>query len=84
MMAVVLALGVLSDFDVITKSAKAESNVINVNWNLSTWGKRRPFTEGIEAVSKYVSNKSEGHFTIKINYSGILSIPRKNLFGISR
>lgn len=54
-----------------------------VAWNLSTWGKRRAFTEGIEAVSAYVAEKSGGDFTITINYGGTLSKPRENLDGIS-
>ena len=69
--------------DSMNKSALAASHGKNVNWNLSTWGKRRAFTEGIEAVSAYVADKSGGHFTIKINYGGTLSKPRENLDGIS-
>jgi TRAP-type C4-dicarboxylate transport system substrate-binding protein len=69
--------------DSVKTSALAASHGKNVNWNLSTWGKRRAFTEGIEAVSAYVADKSDGHFTIKINYGGTLSKPRENLDGIS-
>ena len=54
-----------------------------VSWNLSAWGKRRAFTEGIEAISAYVADKSGGNFTITINYGGTLSKPRENLDGIS-
>ena len=75
-----LSLGLIfgGPIDSMTKSATAASHGKNVNWNLSTWGKRRAFTEGIEAVSKYVADKSDGHFTIKINYGGTLSKPREN------
>lgn len=54
-----------------------------VAWNFSAWGKRRAFTEGAEAVSAYVAEKSGGNFTIKIHYGGTLSKPRENLDGIS-
>jgi TRAP-type mannitol/chloroaromatic compound transport system substrate-binding protein len=67
----------------INTKVYADGHAKNVSWNLSTWGKRRAFTEGIEAVSKYVADKSGGHFTIKINYGGTLSKPRENLDGIS-
>ena len=62
-----LSLGLIfgGPVDSINKEALAASHGKNVNWNLSTWGKRRAFTEGIEAVSKYVADKSGGHFTIK-------------------
>jgi TRAP-type C4-dicarboxylate transport system substrate-binding protein len=54
-----------------------------VSWNLSTWGKRRAFTEGAEAVAAYVNEKSGGNFTITMNYGSTLSKPRENLDGIS-
>lgn len=54
-----------------------------VEWQLSAWGKRRAFTEGVEAISDYVAEKSDGNFTININYGGTLSKPRENLDGIS-
>jgi TRAP-type C4-dicarboxylate transport system substrate-binding protein len=40
-------------------------------------------TRGIEAVAKYVDEKSAGNFTIKINYGETLSAARENLDGIS-
>ena len=81
----VLSVGLIfgSPFDSVKQSAIAANHGQKVSWNLSTWGKRRAFTEGIEAVSKYVADKSDGHFTIKINYGGTLSKPRENLDGIS-
>lgn len=54
-----------------------------VAWNLSTWGKRRAFTEGAEAMTAYVAEKSGGDFTITLNYGGTLSKPRENLDGIA-
>ncbi len=54
-----------------------------VDWNVSHWGKRRAFTEGFEAMAEYVAEKSNGAFTITINYGATLSKPRENLDGIS-
>ncbi len=54
-----------------------------VNWNASLWGKRRAFTEGVEAVAAYVAEKSGGEFTITLNYGSTLSKPRENLDGIA-
>ncbi|MGY6411087.1 MAG: TRAP transporter substrate-binding protein DctP [Alkalilacustris sp.] len=54
-----------------------------VNWRLSTWGTRRPFTEGVEAVAAHVAERTGGNFTISIAYGGQLSNPRENLDGIA-
>ncbi len=54
-----------------------------VEWNLSTWGKRRAFTEGAEALVAHVNEKSAGAFNITLHYGGALSKPRENLDGIS-
>ncbi|WP_372921793.1 TRAP transporter substrate-binding protein DctP [Roseovarius sp.] len=54
-----------------------------VNWRFSTWGKRRPFTEGIEAVADHVSEQTGGNFTIDIAYGEQLSKARENLDGIA-
>lgn len=54
-----------------------------VSWNASLWGKRRAFTEGVEALAAYVKEKSGGDFEISLNYGGTLSKPRENLDGIA-
>ena len=51
-------------------------------WNVSTWGKRRAFTEHIEKLAELVSAKTNGEFTMNISYGG-LSKNRENLDGIS-
>jgi len=51
-------------------------------WNVSTWGKRRAFTEHIERLAELVSEKTQGDFTLNISYGG-LSKARENLDGIS-
>jgi len=67
--------------------AAAQSNAVvegpEVEWSFSTWGKRRPFTEGIEAVAAYVSERTGGNFTIDIAYGEQLSKARENLDGIA-
>jgi len=53
----------------------AEVEGPKLNWNLSTWGKRRAFTEGLEALSAHIKEKTDGNFDIKIHYGGALSKP---------
>lgn len=54
-----------------------------VNWSFSTWGKRRPFIEGMEAISAHVKEKTGGNFTIDVAYGEQLSKARENLDGIA-
>ncbi len=51
-------------------------------WNVSTWGKRRAFTEHLEKLAEVVKEKSAGEFTLNISYGG-LSKNKENLDGIS-
>jgi TRAP-type mannitol/chloroaromatic compound transport system substrate-binding protein len=53
-----------------------------VEWNHSTWGKKRAFTAGIEKVAEIVSQRSGGKFTIKVHYGEALSKDKENLDGI--
>jgi TRAP-type mannitol/chloroaromatic compound transport system substrate-binding protein len=53
-----------------------------VHWNLSTWGKQRAFTAGMESVAKQVAARTGGKFQIKIHYGEALSKDRENLDGI--
>jgi len=65
------------------QSAKAaEVEGPKVSWNLSTWGKPRAFTAGIETLSKLLDQKTGGKFTLKIHYGGALSKNRENLDGL--
>lgn len=52
-----------------------------VEWNVSLWGKRRAFTEHIEKIADLVDAKTDGKFTLNLNYGG-LSPARENLDGI--
>ena len=40
-------------------------------WNVSTWGKRRAFTEHIEKLAELVSAKTNGEFTMNVSYGGL-------------
>ena len=53
-----------------------------LSWKLSTWGKRRAFTEGMEYVSAEVAKRTGGKFKIKVFYGGQLSKSKENLDGI--
>ena len=54
-----------------------------IEWNASLWGNPRAVTRGMEAVAKFVEEKSAGNFTIKMNYGETLSAARENIDGIS-
>jgi len=51
-------------------------------WNVSLWGKRRAFTEGVEKLAELVSAKTNGEFKLNLSYGG-LSKNKENLDGIS-
>jgi len=51
-------------------------------WNVSLWGKRRAFTEGVEKLAELVEQKTNGDFRLKLSYGG-LSKSKENLDGIS-
>ncbi|GAB5507480.1 MAG: C4-dicarboxylate TRAP transporter substrate-binding protein [Rhizobiaceae bacterium] len=54
----------------------------STEWNVSTWGKRRAFTEHLHKLAELVEEKTNGEFTMNISYGG-LSKNRENLDGIS-
>ena len=60
----------------------AEVTGPKVSWNLSTWGKQRAFTAGIEYIAAQIAEKTGGNFTLKVNYGEALSKARENLDGI--
>lgn len=60
----------------------AEVDGPSVNWRLSTWGKQRAFTAGIEEMVKLLDEKTGGKFKVKIFYGEALSKARENLDGI--
>lgn len=53
-----------------------------VEWNISTWGKERAFTAGIEKAAALVSERTGGKFEIEVHYGEALSKARENLDGI--
>jgi len=66
-----------------TQAGAQEVNGPKVTWRLSLWGKRRAFTEGLEYISKTVSEKTGGNFQVKLFYGEQLSKSKENLDGIS-
>ncbi len=73
-----IKLGLLSAVSLSFVAGEAYS----AEWNVSTWGKRRAFTEHIHKLADLVSEKTNGEFTLNISYGG-LSKNRENLDGIS-
>lgn len=53
-----------------------------VVWEVSLWGSRRAFTEHVEKIAELVDEKTNGDFTLNLNYGG-LAAPRENLDGIA-
>lgn len=53
------------------------------HWKLSTWGKPRPFTAGLDALSEYVKAKSNGKFTITVYHGASLVTNKENLVSVS-
>ena len=62
----------------MTTTAAAQTN-----WDVSVWGKSRAFTKPIEKLAELVKEKTNGEFTIKIHYGGVLSKAKENMDGIS-
>jgi TRAP-type C4-dicarboxylate transport system substrate-binding protein len=61
----------------------SQTDVVTVSWDVSLWGKRRAFTEHVEKLAELVADKTDGSFTLNIDYGG-LSDSRENLDGLSR
>lgn len=53
-----------------------------ITWQVSLWGNRRGFTEGVEALAAYLSEKTDGAFQLSLQYGGVLSDPTENIDGI--
>ncbi|MBV7392576.1 TRAP transporter substrate-binding protein DctP [Mameliella sediminis] len=65
-----------------TIAATLATQAAATEWNVSTWGSRRAFTEHLHKIAELVSEKTGGEFTMNISYGG-LSKNRENLDGIS-
>ena len=81
----VLGFGIagLAEVSLPTAAGAQEVKGPEVTWRLSLWGKRRAFTEGLEYISKSVSEKTGGNFKLKLFYGEQLSKSKENLDGIS-
>ena len=74
--AAVLAMG----FSLTTATSAVAAD--KVTWKVNVWGKRRAFTEDLEALSAYVKEKTDGKFKIKIYYGDQLGGKKQNLDNI--
>jgi TRAP-type C4-dicarboxylate transport system substrate-binding protein len=63
-------------------AAAAEVEGPRVSWEVSLWGNRRGFTEGVEALAEYLAEKTDGNFTLNLQYGAVLSDPTENLDGL--
>lgn len=53
-----------------------------ITWQVSLWGNRRGFTEGVEALAAYLSEKTDGNFQLSLQYGAVLSDPTENIDGL--
>jgi len=77
-----VSLSAVMAFAATSLTHAAEVDGPSVNWKVSTWGKARAFTAGIETMSKLAAEKTGGKFQIKIFYGEALSKAKENLDGI--
>lgn len=80
--AVALGIGSVMSVSVPSKASAAEVEGPKVKWNLSLWGARRGFSEGLEGLAQYVSEKTDGNFEIALQYGEVLSASKENLDGL--
>ena len=73
----------LTEVGLPTAAGAQEVKGPKLTWRLSLWGKRRAFSEGLEFISKSVSEKTGGSFQVKLFYGEQLSKGKENLDGIS-
>ena len=72
-----------TSFAVAPSSAQAaEVDGPKITWLVSLWGARRGFTEGVEGLAEYLSDKTGGNFELSIQYGGVLSDPKENIDGL--
>lgn len=65
-----------------SQALAAEVDGPKVTWLVSLWGARRGFTEGVEGLAEYLSEKTDGNFELSIQYGGVLSDPKENIDGL--
>lgn len=73
--------GAAAAFGLAGASAHAADKIV---WDYSWWGNPRAVTKGTEAVAKFLSDKSDGNFELKIHYGGAVSPPKQNLDNVKR
>lgn len=62
--------------------AAAEVEGPKVTWTVSLWGTQRAHTEGVEGLAQHISDKTDGNFTMNLQYGGVLSDPAENIDGL--
>ena len=78
-----LILGSLVAPGLVPRAAHAtEVDGPSVTWQVSLWGNRRGFTEGVEALAAELSERTGGKFTLSLQYGGVLSDPTENIDGL--
>ena len=53
-----------------------------LTWNVSVWGGKRAYTDGLEKLAAVANQRTGGNFTITIHYAEALSPARENLDGL--
>lgn len=81
---VIVAAGLLVAGLLLPPPAPAQDSVQGpkVAWNVSVWGGKRAYTEGLEKLAAIASQRTGGNFTITIHYAEALSPARENLDGL--
>ena len=78
-----LILGALAVPGLAPQSAlAAEVDGPAVTWEVSLWGNRRGFTEGVEALAAELSERTGGKFNLTLQYGAVLSDPTENIDGL--
>ena len=74
--------GTVLNVGVSSVANAAEVDGPKVKWNVSLWGARRGFSEGLEGLAEYVAEKTDGNFEISLQYGAVLSSNKENLDGL--
>lgn len=75
-----LALGLSAGPAVTANAAEVEGP--KVTWTVSLWGTQRAHTEGVEGLANHIAEKTDGNFTMDLQYGGVLSDPAENIDGL--
>jgi TRAP-type mannitol/chloroaromatic compound transport system substrate-binding protein len=68
-----------------TSAPPAAADIVEgpaVNWEVSLWGPPRAFTEALEVMKDKLAERTEGRFTLTLQYAEAISPSRENLDGL--